>query len=292
MSESKLKSYIEEANPILETFLATVLRQDLALALQDAGESAADSISEGAATHFTVSSKLDGAHNFLIQLAPEWIPLLSNGMLGEEMGPDAEGATDIASKVISQGYGAIRNQLSLGSELPEAHFDAFKPGDALPDAFEEGTYQNVSIQLTIGESIASGTLYLNTETLQQMPDAVKKAPAAAPKTPDPAVDVAKPNFPDFGRESLNQEGIGNFDLLADVDLNITVELGRRRMPLSDVLQLTTGSVIELEKLVGEPLEIFANGRLIAEGEAVVIDEQFGVRITRLASAKYRAKALA
>ncbi len=292
MSESKLKSYIEEANPILETFLATVLRQDLTLALQDAGESAADSISAGAATHFTVSSKLDGPHNFLIQLAPEWIPLLSSGMLGQEMGPEDEGVTDIASEVISQGYGAIRNQLSLGSKLPEAYFDAFKPGDALPDAFGEGTYQNVSIQLTIGETVATGTLYLNAETIQLIPEPAKEASAAAPQAPDPTVDVSKPNFPDFGRESLNQEGIGNFDLLADVDLNITVELGRRRMPLSDVLQLTTGSVIELEKLVGEPLEIFANGRLIAEGEAVVIDEQFGVRITRLASAKYRAKALA
>ena len=65
---------------------------------------------------------------------------------------------------------------------------------------------------------------------------------------------------------------------------------RRRLPLADVLHLTTGSVIELENLVGEPLEVYANGRLIAEGEAVVIDEQFGVRITRLASDRQRTKA--
>lgn len=292
MSESKLKSYIEEANPILETLLATVLRQDLTLTLQDEGESAADAISAGAATHFSVSSKLEGSHNFLFQLAPEWIPLISSGMLGQEMAPEDEGVADVASKVVSQGYDAVRNQLSLGSNLPEATFDAFKPGEALPDAFAEGTYQNLSFQLTIGETVAKGTLFLNTETIQLIPEPEGKTPAAAPETPEPAVNVSKPNFPDFGREALNGDGIGNFDLLADVNLNITVELGRRRMPLSDVLQLTTGSVIELEKLVGEPLEIFANGRLIAEGEAVVIDEQFGVRITRLASAKYRAKALA
>ena len=66
-------------------------------------------------------------------------------------------------------------------------------------------------------------------------------------------------------------------------MEITVELGRRKLPLADLLNLTTGSIIELEKLVGEPLEVYANGRLIAEGEAVVIDEQFGVRITNLAA---------
>lgn len=292
MSESKLKSHIEEANPILETFLATVLGQDFTLALQDEGESAADKISAGAAMHFSVSSKLDGPHNFLVQLAPEWIPLLSSGMMGQEMAPEDEGVSDVASEVVSKGYSAIRNQLSLGSKLPEVHFDAFKPGDALPEAFSAGTFQTLSIQLTIGETVAKGTLYLNAETVQQIQAPPKEDHAAAPQASEPTVDVSKPNFPDFGREALNGEGIGNFDLLADVNLNITVELGRRRMPLSDVLQLTTGSVIELEKLVGEPLEIFANGRLIAEGEAVVIDEQFGVRITRLASAKHRAKVLA
>jgi flagellar motor switch protein FliN/FliY len=72
-------------------------------------------------------------------------------------------------------------------------------------------------------------------------------------------------------------------MLADVELDVTVELGRRRMPLADILRLTSGSVVELEKLVGEPLQVFANNRLIAEGEAVVIDDQFGVRITSLAS---------
>ena len=89
-----------------------------------------------------------------------------------------------------------------------------------------------------------------------------------------------------------RESPGNFDLLAEVELTLTVELGRRKLALSEVLQLTPGSVIELEKLVGEPLEIYANGRLIAEGEAVVVDEQFGVRITNLAPAKIRSKAAA
>ena len=101
--------------------------------------------------------------------------------------------------------------------------------------------------------------------------------------------MAPATFPELGGEGFDGEG-DNFSLLAEVELEVSVELGRRKLSLAEVLRLTTGSVIELENLVGEPLEVFANGRLIAEGEAVVIDEQFGIRITRLASDRQRTKA--
>lgn len=107
----------------------------------------------------------------------------------------------------------------------------------------------------------------------------------------PSVEVQQAAFPDLGGESIGGDGSDTgFELLAEVELEVTVELGRRNIPLADVLRLTTGSVIELEKLVGEPLEVYANGRLIAEGEAVVMDEQFGIRITNLANGRPRAKA--
>ncbi|NKN80648.1 flagellar motor switch protein FliN [Weissella cibaria] len=92
----------------------------------------------------------------------------------------------------------------------------------------------------------------------------------------------------MGKETLGENN-HTFGLLADVELEVTVELGRRRLPLADILRLTNGSVIELEKLVGEPLDIYANGRFIPEGEAVVIDDQFGIRITSLASTRNRDK---
>jgi len=104
------------------------------------------------------------------------------------------------------------------------------------------------------------------------------------------VSVAPLNLPDLGPEAISGDGGHPFGLLADVELAVTVELGRRRLPLADILRLTTGSIIELEKLVGEPLDIYANGRLIAEGEAVVIDEQFGIRITSLVTTKTQEKA--
>lgn len=77
------------------------------------------------------------------------------------------------------------------------------------------------------------------------------------------------------------------ELLFDVPLKIVVELGRARMTLKQVMDLTVGSLIELDKLTGEPVDILVNGRLIARGEVVVIDENFGVRITEIVSPKQR-----
>jgi len=75
----------------------------------------------------------------------------------------------------------------------------------------------------------------------------------------------------------------NLDLLMDVNLQITVELGRRDMNFGDILQLGRGSVVELNKMADEPVDIYVNRSKIAEGEVVVVDEHFGVRVTKLLS---------
>jgi flagellar motor switch protein FliN/FliY len=77
------------------------------------------------------------------------------------------------------------------------------------------------------------------------------------------------------------------ELLFDVPLKVVVELGRARMTLKQVMDLTIGSLIELDKLTGEPVDVLVNGKLIARGEVVVIDENFGVRITEIVSPKQR-----
>jgi flagellar motor switch protein FliN/FliY len=82
------------------------------------------------------------------------------------------------------------------------------------------------------------------------------------------------------------------DFILDIPLEISVELGRARMVINDLLQLGQGSVIELSKLAGEPLEIFVNGKLVARGEVVVVNEKFGVRVTDIVSPMERVKSLA
>ena len=81
------------------------------------------------------------------------------------------------------------------------------------------------------------------------------------------------------------------DFILDIPLNVSAELGRTRLMINELLQLGQGSVIELNKLAGEPLELYVNGKLVARGEAVVINEKFGVRLTDIISPVERVKQL-
>jgi len=84
---------------------------------------------------------------------------------------------------------------------------------------------------------------------------------------------------------------GNLELILDVPLGVSVELGRVRMPVRQLLSLTAGSVIELAKLAGEPLDVLINGRAVARGEAVMVNDKFGVRLTDIVSQSERIEGL-
>ncbi|HBA87730.1 MAG TPA: flagellar motor switch protein FliN [Geobacter sp.] len=79
----------------------------------------------------------------------------------------------------------------------------------------------------------------------------------------------------------------NLDFIMDIPLQLTVELGRTKLLVRDVLQLNQGSVVELTKLAGEPLDVFVNSKLVARGEAVVVNEKFGIRLLDIVSPNER-----
>lgn len=83
----------------------------------------------------------------------------------------------------------------------------------------------------------------------------------------------------------------NLKMILDIPLRVTVELGRTKMSVRDLINLGQGAVIELSKLAGEPLEVFVNDKLIARGEAVVVNEKFGVRLTDIISTQERVEQL-
>ncbi len=91
-------------------------------------------------------------------------------------------------------------------------------------------------------------------------------------------------------EQPNVNGRG-IDLLLDIPLQVSVEVGRSKILVQDLLQLQEGSLIELDKLAGEPLDLYVNGRLIARGEAVVLNEKFGLRLTEVVSPSERIEQL-
>ncbi|MFE6167132.1 flagellar motor switch phosphatase FliY [Viridibacillus arvi] len=101
-------------------------------------------------------------------------------------------------------------------------------------------------------------------------------------TQQPA-NVQQAQFASFENASLKQAEARNLNMLLDIPLQVTVELGRTKRSVKEILELASGSIIELDKLAGEPVDILVNSRLIAKGEVVVIDENFGVRITDILS---------
>ncbi len=109
----------------------------------------------------------------------------------------------------------------------------------------------------------------------------------------PDQDAAEASLEEFGEpEPPSKQPARNIEFILDIPLEVTVELGRTSMLINDLLQLGQGSVIELNKLAGEPLEILVNKKLIARGEVVVVNEKFGVRLTDIVSPIERVKSLA
>ncbi|MBU5673070.1 flagellar motor switch phosphatase FliY [Paenibacillus brevis] len=97
------------------------------------------------------------------------------------------------------------------------------------------------------------------------------------------INVQPVQFANLGNPAFGQTDANNLNLLMDIPLKVTVELGRTQKQIKDILELSQGSIIELDKLAGEPVDILVNNKLIAKGEVVVIDENFGVRVTDIVS---------
>jgi len=103
-------------------------------------------------------------------------------------------------------------------------------------------------------------------------------------------EVKQADFQQLSSTS-GDDGPRNIDLLMDVDLPVSIELGKTKMRISDILGLGPGSIVELDKLVGEPVDLLVNKKCVARGEVVVVEESFGLRITMLVSPEERLKNL-
>jgi flagellar motor switch protein FliN len=102
--------------------------------------------------------------------------------------------------------------------------------------------------------------------------------------------VSTPNFANFTPTS--GAGPGNdINMILDIPVQLTVELGRTRIPIKNILQLAQGSVVELDALAGEPMDVLVNGYLIAQGEVVVVNDKFGIRLTDIVTPSERMRRL-
>lgn len=160
------------------------------------------------------------------------------------------------------------------------------------------TLEEVSTEEVLDEKIESEELKeeaveeIQPEISASKPKVEDVEPIAQEVDIDKAVTVKPVRFASF--EDLGQaqgESNKNLDILMDIKLQLTVELGRTELPIKKVLELTRGSIIELEKVAGEPVELYANGKLVAHGEVVVIEDNFGLRITSITEPDERLKGM-
>ena len=114
----------------------------------------------------------------------------------------------------------------------------------------------------------------------------------ASEVAQPAEQVAPASFTNFSPSVSAGSGSGNdINMILDIPVQLTVELGRTRIPIKNILQLAQGSVVELDALAGEPMDVLVNGFLIAQGEVVVVNDKFGIRLTDIVTPSERMRRL-
>ena len=188
----------------------------------------------------------------------------------EDMLAGSEGETDADAGSEDEG-------VSLDGDLE----DMLAGSDGETDDDAGGEDEGVSLDSDLEDMLAGGGEDEDAESGGE----VKAPPGSAPP---PAVNAGL----EASRASLSATEAVNLDFLLDIQLHTTFEVGRSQMVVSDLLTLGQGSVVELHRLVGEELDLFVNGKLIAKGEVVVVNEKFGCRISEIISPQDRVKHLA
>lgn len=114
---------------------------------------------------------------------------------------------------------------------------------------------------------------------------------AASEVSDPMQQATPAAFANFGTSSPSMPAGNDINMILDIPVQLTVELGRTRIPIKNILQLAQGSVVELDALAGEPMDVLVNGFLIAQGEVVVVNDKFGIRLTDIVTPSERMRRL-
>ena len=116
---------------------------------------------------------------------------------------------------------------------------------------------------------------------QPQPQMQQTPPMGMPMQQTPPVNVQQAQFTPFAGSYPMQYAPENIDLIMDVPLEVTAELGRTHKSIQEILDFAPGTIIELNKIAGEPIDVLVNGKYVAKGEVVVIEESFGIRITEI-----------
>lgn len=303
MNVESTKELITSSLPALEDFLKTILLKKFGASVVSANLGTYKDLSALLKDKGVIIGAKDLAYKSEIVVAfdDQWIPQLSSAMLGVEETEINEITADLIKEFSTQLLSTT--QITLAEQdinIKPEEVDLIKPATIdqslnseqyfITEIKVEGKFEiegDEKPELSLWFAFSPATKGAVAETGGDDDFNIEDLVIGAEETE--GVKAQSVQFDSFkpGVMKMSQEEVRNLELLRDVKIDISVELGRKELPLGDILHMVRGSVIELEKLAGEPVDVYANGRLIATGEVVVIDEHFGVRVTQLVSARER-----
>ncbi|MCH7946402.1 MAG: flagellar motor switch protein FliN [candidate division Zixibacteria bacterium] len=212
--------------------------------------------------------------------------------------PTPDDSTPPLDGSVEQEVEAPLESESEDPETPQEPESAEAETPQEPESAEQETPQeSESAKEEAPPAKAEGPGGRSEEEEKELEDAMLKMLDDLPQEESSADDISfekssasKAEFQQLSQPSGSSEP-SNIDLLMDVNLPVSIELGRTKMSISDILALVPGSVVELARLAGEPVDVMVNHKLVAKGEVVVVDENFGVRITQLITPEERIRLL-
>ena len=219
----------------------------------------------------------------MVALPPNLSTSLSDMMMGEEASDRedvSEDDIDATKEIISNIFGAISNTLSAQKEMPALSFSV-ENIEFMNDENEVSleAYSKMFIYNFSMEGLTSLIMFIIDEKIA---NAISDSPATSDNTANESVDGDENSDLQLSDAEMN-----NISLIMDVKLPVRVRIGKKRMLLKDVLNMDIGSVIELNQLANDPLEILVDNHVIAQGEVVIVDGNFGVQITTIGTKRER-----
>lgn len=206
-----------------------------------------------------------------------------NEAADEQVQADAAAPEETPAENESPDLDAVPADDAAGGDEAESMMDVSSPDGA---AAEESPDKVVNDGDASEEDAEAAMMAM----LEDLPSADDEPGATADDIDFSAASVSRAEFQQLSGPAGKADG-QNIELLMDVDLPVAIELGRTKMLISEILSLGPGSVVELNKLAGEPVDLLVNNKVVARGEVVVVDENFGLRITQLMNTEERLKSL-
>ena len=258
------------------------------------------------------TSGLDGS-NLLLMDVPDAAIIASLMLGGDGMNPVSElseleisAVSEAMNQMIGSASTSIATMLNRNIDITPPGIQIWRGSEVIEiDGIEpEQPIVKVAFRMTVNQLIDSHIMQVfNLDTVKDIANTLlgghmgtydsyisSETTHTTGYIPEQPVVIQKPRFGEL-QNKPTKEKLNNMDLIMDVPLEFSVMLGKTKKTVREVLSLNPGSIVELNKLADEPLEIYVNGKLLAQGEVVVINENFGIRITNIISASERVKNL-